>query len=680
MLASMNKGGRYSVQRVRVVPVPQRTLVVRRVSTPSREQEVTPSQAPTRPSTKYGPGYDPNFLGKDFKVALPKISEKALTFGNPAKLKDSSETVLTYMHFSVIMNQQRRLAFVSAVNLDGAKRVMIDRDDGGSDFRIDERMAADLQCANWLYKNNDLDRGHLTRRQDPVWGTTEGAQLANSNSFYYTNIAPQHKDFNQGADLWLGLEDFVLNNTTEEGKRVSVFNGPIFSNKDDLYRGVPIPKAFFKVVAVVDDSGLLRTSAYIVSQEQLVRPSNLRDISRALPVGTFRTFQVPVPEVERLTGLIWDDIIREADVMTRTAGPDTRMAAAADVDVDYTAGWRQLGSLEDVQLGFRDQPAAAAAAGRAAAGPAAAAASSSGGIGKGFDANFLKIKVPLPTVTEAALEFGDVAPLKDGSGTELKYTHYSVVMNKDRRLAFVSAVNIDGANRVTTVGRDDKFVLDQRLDKGYQVGNELYVSNPLDRGHLTRRQDPIWGTVQEAEAGNKDSYYYTNIGPQHEKFNQGKELWLGLEDFVLDNTTASRKRVSVFNGPIFTNQDNMYRGVPIPKEFFKVVVLVDDQGTLRSSAYILSQAELVTPANLGGSRAAAAAPSAKEANLPLGAFRTFQVPVSKVEEKTGLRWVDDVRAADVFKQPASRSAAAAAADRGVGEMMRELKSTEDIVL
>ena len=67
-------------------------------------------------------------------------------------------------------------------------------------------------------------------------------QIANSNSFYYTNIAPQHKDFNQGAKLWLGLEDFVLNNTTEEGKRVSVFNGPIFSNNDDSYRGVPIPK------------------------------------------------------------------------------------------------------------------------------------------------------------------------------------------------------------------------------------------------------------------------------------------------------------------------------------------------------------------------------------------------------------------------------------------------------
>jgi endonuclease G len=85
----------------------------------------------------------------------------------------ADETVLKYMHFSVIMNQQRRLAFVSAVNIDGARRVDINRDEGDSAFRTDERMASELQCANWLYKNNDLDRGHLTRRQDPLWGTEE---------------------------------------------------------------------------------------------------------------------------------------------------------------------------------------------------------------------------------------------------------------------------------------------------------------------------------------------------------------------------------------------------------------------------------------------------------------------------------------------------------------------------
>lgn len=36
-----------------------------------------------------------------------------------------------------------------------------------------------------------------------------------------------------------------------------------------------------------------------------------------------------------------------------------------------------------------------------------------------------------------------------GGSMELKYTHFSVIMNGDRRLAFVSAANIDGENKIS---------------------------------------------------------------------------------------------------------------------------------------------------------------------------------------------------------------------------------------
>jgi hypothetical protein len=174
-------------------------------------------------------------------------------------------------------------------------------------------------------------------------------------------------------------------------------------------------QAYFKVVAVVDDDGVLRSSAYVVSQEQLVRPSNLKDMQRALPVGAFRTFQVPVSDVERLTGLIWEDLVRDADV--KTANPlasrarAAAVAAADDDGGDMTAGWVELESLEDIQL-TDVRPTAAAA--RTSAGPGAAATPGSG-IGKGYDPSFLKVQVPLPTITDAALDFGDVAPLKGTS-------------------------------------------------------------------------------------------------------------------------------------------------------------------------------------------------------------------------------------------------------------------------
>ncbi|MGN5392425.1 DNA/RNA non-specific endonuclease [Streptomyces sp. JL7001] len=53
-----------------------------------------------------------------------------------------------------------------------------------------------------------------------------------------------------------------------------------------------------------------------------------------------------------------------------------------------------------------------------------------------------------------------------------------------------------------------------RLPDEAQIGNELYEDNPLDRGHLARRADLLWGAPLEAKKANKDSFHYTNITPQ----------------------------------------------------------------------------------------------------------------------------------------------------------------------
>jgi endonuclease G len=82
--------------------------------------------------------------------------------------------------------------------------------------------------------------------------------------------------------------------------------------------------------------------------------------------------------------------------------------------------------------------------------------------------------------------------------TEIKYTHYSVILNEQRRLAFVSAVNIDGATP-KDVARGDRFRLDPRVPAALQCGEWLYANNVLDRGHITRRNDAVWGPLAEAE-------------------------------------------------------------------------------------------------------------------------------------------------------------------------------------
>ncbi|WP_346139647.1 DNA/RNA non-specific endonuclease [Streptomyces coeruleofuscus] len=239
---------------------------------------------------------------------------------------------------------------------------------------------------------------------------------------------------------------------------------------------------------------------------------------------------------------------------------------------------------------------------------------------KGYDERFLGPVVPLPVPTDPAIET-----------VVLPYTHFSVVFRPDRRLAASTAVMIDGLNLVDAE-RDDDWRFDPRLDDSHQTGHPVYKNNPLDKGHLVRRLDPVWGTSSEAEAANSDTFHYTNAAPQMDIFNQGKKLWLGLEDFLLDHAEGFDRKLSVFTGPVLVDSDPPYRSIKVPLRYWKVAAFMQD-GELASTAYILDQSPDLT-------RDAAARALAEAARAgdppPLGAFRTFQVPVADVAEAAGL--------------------------------------------
>ena len=98
----------------------------------------------------------------------------------------------------------------------------------------------------------------------------------------------------------------------------------------------------------------------------------------------------------------------------------------------------------------------------------------------GFDEKFIDtFTINLPKLKNKALEDS----LEQGKAFD--YTHFSIVMNKARRLATYTAHNIDGEHLVH-VPRSGKWQLDDRVG-AYRTGNEAYKSNPWDRGHLVRR-------------------------------------------------------------------------------------------------------------------------------------------------------------------------------------------------
>jgi endonuclease G len=248
---------------------------------------------------------------------------------------------------------------------------------------------------------------------------------------------------------------------------------------------------------------------------------------------------------------------------------------------------------------------------------------------KGYDENFLGTgprAVKLPRLDGAA-QMKAAINKKAAPGADkhvLPYHHYSVVMNRERRMAFYTAVNIDGRLSRRIKREKDKWFRDPRIDAAEQNGEELYAGNDLDRGHLVRRLDPAWGTSEPlAKVANDDTFHFTNCTPQHKDFNQNQQTWAGLEDYVLDHADAEDFKVSVFTGPVFSNGDPDYRGYKLPRQFWKVVVMVRPGGKLSATAYLLSQASLIK--NL-------------DEAFVFGAYKTYQVAVKKIEGLTGLNF------------------------------------------
>ncbi|TLU96947.1 DNA/RNA non-specific endonuclease [Dyadobacter sediminis] len=211
----------------------------------------------------------------------------------------------------------------------------------------------------------------------------------------------------------------------------------------------------------------------------------------------------------------------------------------------------------------------------------------------GYNADFLDFKVPLPTLTEEQRNNAAMnSYAKDGEDPSvLPYTNFSIVMNRQRQLAYYTVVNINGESAVELARGGDKWYLDARIADSEQIGEELYKRNALDRGHLVRRLDPVWGA--NAARANEDTFHFTNCSPQHERFNQNEETWLGLENYILHFANRESKKLTVFTGPILNSADPLYKGVRLPLAFWKIVVFTRKSGNLGAAAFVLEQGKLI---------------------------------------------------------------------------------------
>jgi endonuclease G len=274
----------------------------------------------------------------------------------------------------------------------------------------------------------------------------------------------------------------------------------------------------------------------------------------------------------------------------------------------------------------------------------------------GYDPEFLRgHRLALPALSEEQ-QAQAARKLKVFAGEdpyELTYEHFSIVMNAARRMAFFTAVNIDGPSWVaikraidmsgiaaleqmedTTEAAEaaeasEKWFDDPRISREAQTDQSLYDKQRpkrlFDRGHLVRRQDPSWGTKAAANKANADTFHFANCAPQESRFNQDTHLWQGIENYVLDNAQADDIRVTVFTGPVFTEDDPDYRYVKVPKSFWKIVARVE-RGRLLATALLADQSDRITklPERMS------------EGFDDMSKVKSFQVSVAEVERLTGL--------------------------------------------
>lgn len=130
--------------------------------------------------------------------------------------------------------------------------------------------------------------------------------------------------------------------------------------------------------------------------------------------------------------------------------------------------------------------------------------------------------------------------------------------------------------------RPGRFEVDRRTQ--VRIAPEDYAASGFDRGHLA----PNFAiATRHGAAAQRETFLMSNITPQRPAVNQG--LWRDLEQRIAVNYPARYGEVWVFVGPVFGPEPARIRGrIAVPEAFF-TIVLDEQDGRLRTLAFLIPQ-------------------------------------------------------------------------------------------
>jgi endonuclease G len=113
------------------------------------------------------------------------------------------------------------------------------------------------------------------------------------------------------------------------------------------------------------------------------------------------------------------------------------------------------------------------------------------------------------------------------------------------------------------VRRHGSFYEDRDIPEKYRVESDQYVNSGYDKGHLAPS-----ATIDFNETANRETFAMSNVVPQEPKLN--RRGWGKLEDLVRD-WTATKGKLYVVTGPLYSDDPEMMNGLPVPERMYKVI-------------------------------------------------------------------------------------------------------------
>lgn len=264
---------------------------------------------------------------------------------------------------------------------------------------------------------------------------------------------------------------------------------------------------------------------------------------------------------------------------------------------------------------------------------------------KGFNEKFIDGKTVI-SLNVLNSEHKKALPKVDGNPQKLlHYTDLSVWYNKHRKVPFVAAYNVDGANQ-EEVKRASAFKPDPRIDAKYQLGYTFYdlitEFTEFEIGHMASHNEMSWGSDKKLKA--LQTFHFTNSVPQVERLNSG--LWGKLENYVVKEVADTKnKKISVFTGPMLREDNPPYafdKSFKVPLFFYKIIVF-SSGNKLYSTAFVMSQYRRAIELNLIEKKTqllpkARTFRARKEPFTDYQHKEVFQVNIDLVENYTGLNF------------------------------------------